>query len=325
MLRGLILLILAIGLAVLAAPFVISSLYVDERGITIPGRVTSKSETVTVHYSDWKRVSDVTIEYSSPETAGVSFFTVPLDFERYDALHKGDTVSLHYLRPQDTPTVPMANVLRELHALPTVRLADQRTFSRLEAFFTRKVILICEGIASIVVLLFVWRKLRLPLFGWAAGICIALGVGALLIYDFPTPTRRPTTDVRKGSGRVKSIDRIDRLFEGNRSQGADADQPIDVVGIEFVPAGATQPVVAVDLVDQGSIPELGENATVAIAYEAHSPRTAWIENATRNFVARNIAGIAVQGIVLLIVLIVFLAGAQFLGRAFNQLIQRRTP
>ena len=54
MLRGLILLLLISGVALLAAPFLLSSLAVDDRGITIPGRVVSKSETVTVHYSDWE-------------------------------------------------------------------------------------------------------------------------------------------------------------------------------------------------------------------------------------------------------------------------------
>src|SRR5216684_8729690 len=111
MLRGFILLLLVGGLALLAAPFLISSLYVDQRGITISGQVFHKRETVTVHYSGWKRSPEVTIQYAPPDQSGVSFFTARLDSAGYDALHKGQTVSLHYLRHSDIPTVPLAGIL----------------------------------------------------------------------------------------------------------------------------------------------------------------------------------------------------------------------
>src|SRR4051812_12688983 len=60
MLRGLILLILFLGLAVLALPFLLSSMYVDQRGVTIPGRVSAKREDVTVYYATVKRSCEVT-------------------------------------------------------------------------------------------------------------------------------------------------------------------------------------------------------------------------------------------------------------------------
>jgi hypothetical protein len=102
-----------------------------------------------------------------------------------------------------------------------------------------------------------------------------------------------------------------------------ADQPVQVVGIEFVPAGRTEPVVAVDLIDAGSIPGLKENSTVAIEYEGDAPRTAYIQTATRGFVGRNLAGIAMQGILCLLMLIGFLVAAHFIGRAWTRLIQKR--
>jgi hypothetical protein len=167
------------------------SLYVDQRGITLTGRVFSKSETVTVPYSGWERSAEVTIEYHPPDTSGVSFFNVRLDPEQYDALHTGAAVSLHYLPSRDVPAVPLAKVLLEMHALPRVRLAGQRTFSGLEAFFTRKVIALCGAAAAIAILLFVARMARWRLFWWAVGVCIALGVTASLIDEFPTPMPRP--------------------------------------------------------------------------------------------------------------------------------------
>ena len=94
------------GVALLAAPFVISSRYVDQRGITIPGKVFSKRETVTLRYSSWTRDSEATIEYWPADESGTLFYTARLTPERYDSLHKGETVTLRYLRRQDTPNVP---------------------------------------------------------------------------------------------------------------------------------------------------------------------------------------------------------------------------
>lgn len=323
MLRGLILLLLVCGLVLLVSPLLISSLYVDQRGIDLPGHVYSKSETVTVHYSAWTRSSEVTVEYDSSEPAGVSFFVVRMDPEHYDALRIGETVKLHYLRRRDIPKVPGADFLWHMHALPVVRLANQRVLSGLKVLFTRKVTLVCAALAAVAILLLVWRIARLPGFGWAIGICVVAGVPALFFFDFPRPTPPPTVEIRQGAGKVKSLDRIDRLLEGNRSHGMPASQPIDVVGIEFVPEGRKEPVLAVDLIDRESSPGLKENAAVAIEYEAASPRTAYLRPATRGFLPRNLAGIAGDGVLYLAVLIGFVMAAHSIGRAYNRLLARR--
>jgi len=281
MLRAIVVLILVGGAVLLVSPFVVSSRYIDQKGIAISGRVFAKRETVTVHYSGWKRSSDATIEYQAPDQAGVSFFDAHLDFEHYDALRKGETVSLKYLRKRDIPTLPLSHILSEMHALPTVRLAGQQAFSGFRMWFTGSVVVVCQAIAGAVILLFVWRAMRLPKFWWGVGICIAAGVAGLLVQDFPVPTPRPAVQVQQGAGRVSSVGRIDRLFEGSRQRGVSTGRPVDVVGIEFVPAGRTEPVVAVDLIDAGSVAGLKENSVVAVEYEGGSPRTAYIQGATR--------------------------------------------
>lgn len=323
MLRGLILLTLVCGLVLLVSPFLISSLYVDQRGIDLTGHVSSKREDVTVHYSAWTRSSEVTIQYDLPDGAGVSFFTVRMDPERYDAFRAGQTVKLHYLRRGDIPNVPGADLLWQMHALPVVRLANQRAFSGLEMLFTRKVIVVCGALAALAILLWVWRLARLPRFGWAAGICVVAGAPALLFHDFPRPTPRPAVQIRHGAGKVKSLDRIDRLLQGNRTHGMAASQPIHVVGIEFLPEGRTEPVLAVDLIDASSIPGLKVTAPVDVEYEAASPRTAYLRSATRTFLPRNVAGIAGDGALYLAVLLGGLMIAHFLGKAWTRLLARR--
>src|SRR5947209_5473689 len=198
MLRTLILLTIMAGLVVLASPFVISSLYVDKRGVAIPGHVYSKREDVTVQYSGWKRSTEVTIEYDSPDTHGVEFFKIYPDPQDYDEFHTGQTVNLHYLRRQDIPTVPFSKTLREIHALPMVHLANQRAFSGLEAL-RGNTVLVCEALGGFVVLLLIWRLAGWRLLGWAVGICFALVVAWFLNQGFPRPTRQPILDVQKGS------------------------------------------------------------------------------------------------------------------------------
>src|SRR6266545_5409929 len=97
MLRGLILLLMGVALTFLALPFVMTSRALDERGITISGRISHKSETVRVTYSGWERSHDVTIEIPVPETGGVSYVNVHPDMQQYDSLHTRQMVELRYL------------------------------------------------------------------------------------------------------------------------------------------------------------------------------------------------------------------------------------
>ena len=219
MLRALILLVLISGAVLFSLPFLVSSIYVDQRGITIPGKVYSKREDVTVHNSTWKRSCEITVEYGPPDTAGVAFLGVQLQPERYDEFRKGQTVSLHYLPRKDIPDLPLAHILSEVHALPTARLAGQKAFSNWEAFFTRSTLALGSVLCGVVVLLFVWRLSHWPGFVWAVCVCVIVGLGAVMISEFPTTVPGPAVDVRSGSGKVKSVDRIDRLFEGTRSRG----------------------------------------------------------------------------------------------------------
>jgi hypothetical protein len=122
---------------------------------------------------------------------------------------------------------------------------------------------------------------------------------------------------------VKSVYRIDKLFAGTRSRGMIAAQPVEVLGIEFVPEGRTESVLAVDLIDAGSIAGLKVNAPVGVEYEGSAPRTAQVRSATRGFLSRNLRGIVVDSALYLGVLVGGLICAQFIGRAWTRLVARR--
>jgi hypothetical protein len=322
MLRTLLLLLLAAAALLVAVPFVVSSLCIGERGVIVPGRVYFKREDVTLQRSSWTRTSVVTIEYFPPDTGVASFLGIQLPPPEYDTFHTGQPVSVRYLRRQDLPRLPLTQILRDMRFLPEARLAGQPASAAWKARFAGPIAWIASMLAGVVMLLGIWRVLRLPGFAWAVAAGVIMVVTVSLVSDFPTPPPAPKIDVRRAAGKVASIGRIDRLFEGNRHRGVETLQPIDVVGVEFVPAGRADPVLAVDLIDAESVSGLARDAAVSIEYEAATPRTAYIEGAARTFAARNLAGTAEQAALYLVVVGALLATAHYLGRGYKRLSSR---
>jgi hypothetical protein len=325
MLRGLILLLMGGAVIVVALPFVMTSRALDERGITIPGRVYHKSETVRVHYSNWDPLREVTIEYTIPEINSVSFFNIKPDEQHYDAFHTGQAVNVRYLLHRDVPDLPLASLLWGIHALTTVRLATAPETGSLNQFFTPGAIFGVKILGGLAALLVTWRITRWKPLAWAGGIGIAAAIGLLLLQGFPRPMPAPTVSVRRGVGQVASIQRIDKLFNGSRSRGVIAEQPVDVLAVQFVPDGRTEPVVAVDLIDRGSLPGLKEGSAVPVRYEAASPRTAWVEGATRTFPQRNLHGAVTDMVVYLGLMAAVLLLVNRIGQKFKRLVAPQRP
>ena len=318
-----ILLLLVLLGGLVSLPFVMTSRALDAHGMTIPGTVYHKSEYVRIVNSSWELLRDVTVEYTAPETGSVSFFEVRPDARLYDSLRTKQAVNVRYLPRKDVPDVPGARFLWELHALPTARLADFETPSRLAALRTPGMVLAGEILGGIGILLLLWWITHQRLLAWAAGLGALPLLALIILQGFPRATPAPAREVRRASGRVTGIGRIDKLFSGSRSRGVIADQPVDVVSVEFVPVGRTEPVVAVDPIDRGSLPGLKERDTVPIDYESGSPRTAHIYAATRQFPDRNFSGAMVAGIVYVLVVIGLLGAAILFGRGYKRLVARR--
>jgi len=280
------------GIAVVAAPFAISYFYIDLYGVEIPGRVYQKQETVRVQYSDWSRRATLTVQYAPPDSRAPRFFGTDLDDASYDALHVGQAVTVHYLRERDLPSVPLAQPLGQMGLLPVARLAGRTAWSPLQRLRQGPVGRVLEWLVAAAILLIVWRIARWPFFGWAMGVSVLVCFGLLLYSGIPKPTLAPAAGVRRTTAKVASLSEIDYMFRGNRSRGIPLDQPIRVVGLEFIPGGWKEPVVAVDLVDADSV-AFKEGALVQIDYQESSPRTARLVSATRTFPQRNLNGIVV--------------------------------
>jgi len=319
MLRGLILVMLVGGLALLALPFVMTSQALEEHGVPLKGKIWHKREDVGVRYSGWERSRDISIEYTIPETGGVSFLTVHPEVSQYDALHTGQPVELRYLLEKDIPKLPLSNILWQLHALPTVRFIALRKASLVES---PRDLLLVQVVGCLTALLLLWGITRWKPFGWTFGIALLLGLGVLELQDFPRPVPAPVNDLRHATGHVQSISHITNLFSSSRERGVIADQPVDVVGVAFLPEGFTEPVLAVDLIDLGSVPGLKEKGTVSITYEQANPRIASIDKATRTFPQRNFSGVIYQGVASLVLLLGVLALVAWLSAKYKKFTSR---
>ncbi|MEO8597170.1 MAG: hypothetical protein ABI759_27880 [Candidatus Solibacter sp.] len=322
MVRGLLsLLILGVVLLV-AAPLVVGSFYLDRLGVELTGHVYSKSEYVRLQNLSWSRASEVTFEVEAPDTSSPRFFNSAMAPARYDTFHKGQPVRVHYLRRADIPKLPGADAMWQMHMLPSVRLADERAFEGLRRGFTPQVTLACEAVLGLAIVLWLWRRSRWPGFAWAMGLTVAVGIVLLMFYDFPRPTPAPAADIRQATGKVKSVGRIDHLFATRRSRGWPAHQPVDVCGIEFLPDGRQDPVLAVDLVDRDAAGRFAEGAPVTVDYESATPRTAYLRGASRTFLQRNLVGAASDGALWIGVLVALLLLASGLGKLWSRMVGR---
>ena len=89
-------------------------------------------------------------------------------------------MKLRFLRREDLPQIPGAKLLRSMHALPTARLAEQRSWSALQPAYQARTTFLAEVVIAIAVLLLLWKLLHLPLFGWMAAASALLRTGGFI-------------------------------------------------------------------------------------------------------------------------------------------------
>ena len=89
-------------------------------------------------------------------------------------------MKLRFLGREDLPQIPGAKLLRSMHALPTARLAEQRSWSALQLAYQARTTFLAEVVIAIAVLLLLWKLLHLPLFGWMAAASALLRTGGFI-------------------------------------------------------------------------------------------------------------------------------------------------
>ncbi|HEY0607036.1 MAG TPA: hypothetical protein VGD58_29220 [Herpetosiphonaceae bacterium] len=261
--------------ALLIALFVTPPLIVDVGGVVAPGAVVAKREVIRKITTSWERNLYVDVRYRPRDATEPEVIPLAVDVDTYDRFRVGDETEVRY-----TPHP----LLRRLSPIGFTRLQDQSSPAALVARFGSSVSVWLAGVVLWFVLWFVWSKLRSRLLMW---VLVLSGIAGFFssISDWPD---QPPGDLITGSATVQNIRYVDVILESRRRSDTEAIQPYNIVELRFVPSGRTDPVVAVDMIDAESLPNLAEEATVPIRYSAQNPRWAQIEGVSRTFYWKNL-------------------------------------
>ncbi|HEU5040424.1 MAG TPA: hypothetical protein VFT84_06370 [Gemmatimonadales bacterium] len=280
---------------------VVGSLWLDRRGETAAAVIKSKHEEIIVHRvprGGWDRYHRVGVEF--PAGGGqLGMATITLPEARYDALHAGDTVRVHYLpllpllaRAADRST---GQVVGDLAARVT---ADPWLLPFLFWLIGGGIALwIASRVATVAIVVagLAWMALAFPI-------------------QFPASEPLPPTPV-EATARVTSVTLItkapartrsrtrSRISRGTGESVRRLAMPYEVVQLLFAPDGRADSVLAVDAIDSASVAGLTPGAIVPIAYDPRSPREARMTLGSRTYRDRNryhflvpIMGLGVLGI-----------------------------
>jgi hypothetical protein len=91
------------------------------------------------------------------------------------------------------------------------------------------------------------------------------------------------------------LSNVTEILETDESPGVDAIQPYEIVELQFIPEGRTEPVLGVDQIDSGSVPGLAKGATVEIEYQASNPRIVRFKGGSRTFPQKAYLAVAQEG------------------------------
>jgi hypothetical protein len=245
--------VLAGQVAIWAALLAGGSLYLDAVGEETSALVTAKEERIR-HRSRppgyWSRSYWAQVEFAAAGRREQAWLW--LDEPTYDTLRRGAEVPIRYL-----PRLPY--------------LARPASSSTLTMVPWRWVGI---GAAAIGALWLSWtmtpRRLRVvpAVVMLAAGLAVVAWLLAPSPWDTPLegPTVQGLADVRH----VRTV--TQSVVRGSRYNRIRAAQPWNVVELSFVPEGRDDPVVAVDSVDVGSVPNLEVGARVPVTYNPAAPR-----------------------------------------------------
>lgn len=293
-------LVVGIALTVLVLiTFAGPAVYVELAGREATGVITARREEISVRASGWSRSLRLEARYTPADTEEPEVALIPVSVERYDGARVGDEVRVRYMPRPD---------IRILGEIAAPRLGDQGPLGQLAARLGGAPITFAF-LAVFLVLLAAWGATRR---GWLLvplGL-LMLGFAMYAVSDPPRPA--PPGPQLGARATVRVAHEIDRLTRGRARRRSsvtnEALQPYTVVALEFVPRGAAGPVVAVDLVDAGSVPGLEVGAELPISYSVADPRWARIEGARRTYFWKNLYGYAlVAGVVALLALGLWLA------------------
>jgi hypothetical protein len=259
-------------LAALALVFYNWSSFIDANGAASTAVITEKREAVRERFGNWFRRFEIVAAFLPPGSPFERHAICDVEQRTYDSLHPGDHVTVHYF-----PALLQQPFIPATHLAPCTPAAN---FGSNPALYRRLVLVF----GSLLAILFAWLVVRIRIAIWL----LVPWFGLFILYGV-TPRAEPApSQPRPANARVRSISTIDEILgagvgRAHHSAPIKLVHPYQLVQLEFTPANASGPVVALDAVDLNSIPDLAPNQILDIDYDAANPRIARIRGGTRNF------------------------------------------
>jgi hypothetical protein len=273
--------------------------FIVSSGTSAPGSISEKRETVRVYFADWFKRLEIVVAFRAPGYPYERHAVCDVDQETYDALHVGSPVTVHFLPALlGQPFLPSTRI----SVCPSLLMFASNS-NLYRTFFY-----LIGSLALILVIAFVLRLRRATwlLVPWSAffvvyGICP---------HAEPAPLQsRPAQAV------VRNITTVDTIIEGGDTRSYSMPiklaHPYHIVELQFTPAERSEPVVAVDAIDQDSLPNLKPGQFVNIEYDRANPRVVRIPGATRQFEHQALHQIGLEyGFALVVLLLLLLFAAR---------------
>ncbi|MBV9157855.1 MAG: hypothetical protein JO097_16440 [Acidobacteriaceae bacterium] len=256
-----------LGLLLVIGAIVGWPMYLVSHGARASGVITEKLETVRIEYDQWFRSFEVVATYSIPGQPVQHRAGCDVDEKTYDSLHPGNPVVVYYF----------ASLLQQPF-LPATRLSPCSTMASISV--NAASVRLVWVVISLLAILFIWRVLRIRIAAWLLLPWLCLSFAYLMLPRVEPEPQKPVSAVAT----VDSFRTITTIGGGaNTTKSIDLSHPYQIVRLKFVPPGMDTPVIAIDKVDAGSVPNLKEGQSVNIIYDASYPRIARMQEGTRSF------------------------------------------
>lgn len=300
---------------VLISP-VLLAVWIVATSAVVNGKIVDKRESIEMPLEDaWRHVFAVTYKYQPADSASPITASHPVDVSLYDRLAVGATVKVRYSTlPLFLPIVGLGSALVDsswLSRIPTRSEGRQelvevgaicaigllgfaayrmrsRTLGLLAgitgAVFASSVLLI--GFLIFPFLFVAWLRNPGKGFGWALVATVTLSLIALY-YRVPAPSAMPAGPYGHATAIARKVRTVRQIWASSSDSDSDGGQNIrhsfQMVDLEFLPPGATQPVHALDRVDLESVPGLHEGVSLSIVYPISDPRAGQLAAGTRRY------------------------------------------
>jgi hypothetical protein len=249
--------------------------YLDSGGLLVRGEVLDKRELIVYHLDgSWNRKMVADISYRTSDTAAPITTTLDLLPARFDEINQGDFIDVRY------PAEP--------RLMQVIRLDDQKSYSQIWFWLTNQPFLsfFILGLLFVLGVRFMLRA-SLPTVFFLGGL-VTVGAWWAVSVAVPLLAQAGTLFGSLNSANA-TVREVHPPYLGTGAQGwisTTLFEPTDLILLDLVPIGHSQPILSIDQVDLGSV-GLAPGQGVIVEYSTENPRHCVVPDASRHYLWRN--------------------------------------